>query len=63
MPTGETEPILETWQDVKIHGLSLCIDNAFIEPDLWMRAFFLKNLMLAKWMRAAILDGSRMPYD
>lgn len=60
MPSAETN--LETWQDVKVEGLSRCVDLAFTEADPYMRSFFLRNLMLAKFMRAAVLDGSREPY-
>ncbi len=60
MATAEID--LETWIDVKVHALGRCIDLAFTEPDPYMKEFFYRNLLLAKWMRAAILDGSREPY-
>jgi hypothetical protein len=53
---------LETWEDVKVDGITRCIDLAFSERDPSMRDFFFRNLMLAKFFRAALLDGSRDPY-
>lgn len=48
-----------TNEEETLRMLDASIDMAFSRHESWIQHYFAENLMRFKWMRAAILQGSR----